>query len=85
MGDPKIFSELRPPPLAADITAALDHDRLDYVADTLAKASRLAAGASLAAETGDIVELAIRSRQACIALKEACIILGELGQAEASP
>ena len=71
MSDPKI-SELKPPPLAADLVDALDADRLDYAADALAKASRFAAGASFAAEAGDIAELAIRSRQAFIALKEAC-------------
>jgi hypothetical protein len=81
MSDP----DFQPPPIAADVTDALDHDRLDYVADTLAKASRFAAGASFAAESGDIETLAIRSRQAIIALKEACLVLGELGQAEAAP
>ena len=81
MSDPKI-SELTPPPLAADLVAALDADRLDYAADTLAKAARFAAGASFSAEAGDIAELVIRSRQAIIALREACLVLGELGSEE---
>ena len=53
-----------------------------YVADTLAKASLFAAGASLAAEAGDIPQLATRSRQAIVAIKEAVLVLAELGQAE---
>jgi hypothetical protein len=84
MSDPKI-SELRPPPLAAEVVDALDADRLDYLADTLAKASRFCAGASFSAEAGDIETLALRSRQACITLKEACLVMGELGQAESAP
>jgi hypothetical protein len=72
-----------PPPLAAELVDALDADRLDYLTDVLARASRFCAGASFSAEAGDIPELAIRSRQACIALREACLVLGELGQAEA--
>jgi hypothetical protein len=78
MSDPKI-SELRPPPLAAEVVDALDADRLDYLADTLAKASRFCAGASFSAEAGDIETLALRSRQ------EACLVMGELGQAESAP
>lgn len=76
------YSKDPPPPLAADITAALDADRLEYVADTLAKASRFAAGASFSAESGDIPELAIRTRQAIVALREATLIIGELGSPE---
>jgi hypothetical protein len=73
------YPDFKPPPIAAELVDALDADRLDYVANTLAKASLLAAAGSLAAETGDIEQLALRSRQACIALKEACLIMGELG------
>ena len=82
MSDPN--SELKPPPLSGEIGDTLDDLRLDFVSDALGAASRYAAGAALAAEAGDIAELAIRSRQACIALKDACLVLGELGQAEAA-
>jgi hypothetical protein len=81
MSDP----DLKPPPIAAEIADALDADRLSFVGDTLALASRFAAAGSLAAEAGDIAELAIRSRQAIIALREATLVIGELGQAEATP
>jgi hypothetical protein len=80
MGDE--HSKDPPPPIAAEIVDALDFGRLDYISDTLAKASLLAAGASLAAEVGDIATLAARSRQAVIALKEACLIMRELGERE---
>ena len=81
MSDP----DFKPPPLAADITAALDADRLDYITDVLSKASRFCAGASFAAEAGDVETLAIRTRLSVIALKEACLVIGELGQPEAAP
>jgi hypothetical protein len=71
--------ETDPPPLAAELVAALDVDRLDFAADALARVSQFAAGASFAAEAGDVPELAIRTRQSVIALKEACLVLGELG------
>ena len=76
MSDP----DFKPPPLAAELVDALDAGRLDYIADTLAKAARFCAGASFSAEAGDIVELALRTRQACVALKEACFVMSELGQ-----
>lgn len=82
------YPDFKPPPIAAEpveLVDALDDARLDYVADTLAKAARFCAGASFAAEAHDIESLAVRSREAIIALKEACLVLGELGQAEASP
>jgi hypothetical protein len=71
--------ETDPPPLAAELVAALDGDRLDFAADALARCSRFAAVASHAAEAGDIPQLATRSRQAIVALREACVVLGELG------
>jgi hypothetical protein len=75
MSDP----DLKPPPIAADITAALDHDRLDYAADMLGAASRFSACAAVAAADRDLALLAVRSRQSVIALKEAVLALAVLG------
>lgn len=60
----------------------LSDDRLDAIAEFLALASRFAAAASLAAECGDLVALAVRTRQIIAATREAALILATLGQPE---
>jgi hypothetical protein len=71
-------------PLPADgrLAQALRDDRLAAVAKLLGLTSKLAAGAALAAEDGDLIALAVRTRQTIAATREAALILATLGQPE---
>ena len=61
---------------------ALDGDRLDAVAEFLMLAAKFAGAGALAAENGDLIALAVRTRQIIVATREAALILATLGQPE---
>jgi hypothetical protein len=70
--------------LPADrLAQALRDDRLAAVAKLLGLTSKFAAGAALAAEDGDLIALAVRTRQSIATIREAALIIGTLGQREA--
>jgi hypothetical protein len=62
------------------LTEALDGDRLDAVAEFLMLAAKFAVAGALAAENGDLIALAVRTRQIVAATREAALILATLGQ-----
>ena len=64
------------------LAQSLNNERLDAISDLLALASRFAAAASLAAECGDLIALAVRTRQIIAPTREAALILATLGQPE---
>ena len=74
------YSKDPPPPLAADVVAALDADRLDAISEFLTLASKYAAAGAIAAEAGDQATVAVRARQTVRATKEAVLVLATLGE-----
>jgi hypothetical protein len=67
------------------LAEALDRDRLDAVAEALTLTSKFAGAAALAAEAGDLITLAVRTRQAIATVHEAAAIIGTVGRPEACP
>ena len=76
-------------PLAADdrarLAQALDFDRRDEIACLFGLASKYCATASLAAEGGDLTQLAVRAKQAVASIRQALLVIATLEQAEVAP
>ena len=69
----------------ADLAEALDRDRFDMISELLALVSKFSAAGSLAADCGDVTEVAVRTRQVVLSTREACLVIGTLGRAETAP